>query len=226
MSCKRYQDKLVDARAGGEGALVGELAAHLRACAECKEFYEAQLHLFGAIDLGVREMVNETVPASLLPGVRALVAEVVIPRRMWSFSWGFVSVAVAAALVISVGVLRWSPENTSKQRDRSPAVVQGVAGGTGVKPVPRQVITAAPKHRSTEARTEVVPRGVVKTPEVLVLAEERAAFARFVTDLPEERDVAVAFTRPATDATDEGVEIALLQIDELEVKPLESSNRE
>jgi hypothetical protein len=66
----------------------------------------------------------------------------------------------------------------------------------------------------------------VKTAEVMVLAEERAAFVRFVTDLPEEREIAVAFTRPATEAKDEPVEIALLRIDDLEVTPLESPNQE
>jgi len=35
--------------------------------AECKKFYESQVHLsLGAIDSGVRAVVNETVPASIV----------------------------------------------------------------------------------------------------------------------------------------------------------------
>jgi hypothetical protein len=88
------------------------------------------------------------------------------------------------------------------------------------------VVAAVPKPHSAETKTATVSRQTVKTPVVMVLAEERTAFVRFVTDLPEERDVAVAYTRPATEAKDEVVDIALLQIDELDVKPLESSDRQ
>jgi hypothetical protein len=226
MNCEEYQDKLVDALAGEERALGGELAAHLRGCAECKKFYKAQVYLFEAIDSGVRAMVNETVPASLLPRVRARVAEAGLPRRSWGLRWSFAGVAVAAVLFISVGLLRRGPENTSKVSDRSPTVAQGMRGATGATPAQPRVITAAPKHHTTEAKIVTVPMETVTAREVLVLAEERAAFVRFVTDLPEERDAAVALTRPATEAKDEAVEIALMQIDELEVKPLEPSNRE
>jgi len=226
MNCEGYRDKLVDVLAGGEGALGGELAAHLRACADCKEFYEAQVHLFGAIDSGVRAMVNETVPASLLPGVRVLVAEAGMPPRHWGFSWAFAAaVTVAAVLAVSVGFMRWNPENTSKLLGRTPVIAQRERNATGVLPIQPRAVAADPARRSRGTKTATAPRETVKTPEVMVLAEERAAFVRFVTDLPEEREVAVAFTRPATDANDEAVDIALLQIDELEVKPLESSNQ-
>lgn len=226
MSCEGYRDKLIDALASGEDSLDGDVLVHVRACAACKKFYEAQVHLFGAIDSGVRAMVNEAVPPSLLPGVRARVAEAGMPRRSWGSSWAFAPVAVAAVLVISVTVLRWSPENTSKVTDRSSVVAQEAPGATGVTPALPQVIAAAPKRRSTLAKAATVTREPVKTAEVMVLAEERAAFVRFVTDLPEEREIAVAFTRPATEAKDEPVEIALLRIDDLEVTPLESPNQE
>jgi hypothetical protein len=226
MSCEGYRDKLITALASGESSLAGDVAMHLRVCAECKKFYEAQVHLFEAIDSGVRAMVNETVPASLFPRVRTQVAEAGMPRRRWGLTWSFAAVAIAAVLVVIVGLLRRGPETTSELRDRSPAVAQGARGATGATPAQSQVITAAPKHRSTEAKIVTVPKETVTAPEVLVLAEERAAFVRFVTDLPGERDAAVALTRPATDAKDEAMEIALLQINELEVKPLESPNRE
>jgi hypothetical protein len=53
--------------------------------------------------------------------------------------------------------------------------------------------------------------------------EERQAFARFVAELPDEREVALALTRPASALEDVPVEIALLQIESLELKPLEGT---
>jgi anti-sigma factor RsiW len=225
MSCEAYRDRLIDGLASGESSLDGDVAAHLRTCAECKRFYEAQVHLFGAIDSGVRAMVNETVPASLLPGVRGLVAEVGVPRRSWGFAWGFAAVGVAAVVVIGAGLLRRNPENAGGVTAMLPAFTQGVREAAQVAPVQTQVTAAAPKFHTIKVKNVTVSKGGEARPEVLVLAEERAAFVRFVTDLPEERDVAVALTRPATDGKDEAVEIALLQIDELNVKPLESSNQ-
>jgi hypothetical protein len=225
MSCERYQQRLVDALAGGEGALGGELAAHLLECAECRKFHETQVHLFGAIDFGVRAMVNETVPASLLPGLRARVAEDGIPRQPWGFTWGFASLAVVAVLAVSVGLLMRGPGNSRRVGDRSPVVARDVGGAQGVTPRQPREAAAAPIHARAQHEVAKAPQVGAAAPEVLILPEEQAAFIRFVTDLPEERDVAVAFTRPATDGNGEAVEIALLQINELEVKPLESSNQ-
>jgi len=218
MSCEGYRDKLIVTLASGAGSLDGDVATHLGTCAACEKFYEAQVNLFGAIDSGLRAMVNEAVPASLLPRVRARVAEAGTPHGAWGFSWGFAAVAVAAVLLISVGLLKQSPDSRNKVNDRIPVVFQGARDAKEVTPEQPRVIAAGPKMVAA-------PSVRVTAPEVLVLAEERAAFEKFVKNLPEEREVAVAFTRPATDAKDEGVEIALLQIDELDVKPLESANR-
>jgi len=226
MSCQRCQEKMVEALASGQGAVHGELAAHLRVCAECRKFREAQVHLFGAIDSGVRAMVDVFVPPSLLPGLRARVAEDGVARQPWSFTWGVATVAVVAVLAVSVGLLRRGPGNSRGVVDRSPVVAREVGGAHSVTPRQPQVVAPAPIHARAQHEVAKAPQVGATAPEVLVLPAERAAFIRFVTDLPEERDVAVAFTRPATDAKDEALEIALLQIDELKLKPLESSNRE
>jgi anti-sigma factor RsiW len=225
MSCEGYRGKLIDGLASGEAAPGGEVAAHLRACRACREFYEAQVHLFGAIDAGVRTMVNEEVPASLLPGVRARVAENGTPRRSWNLGWGFAALAAAAVVVMSIGLPRRGSETTGKVAGRAPAVGMGMNEVPRIAPVPLQAAATAPKHLTMGAKRVAVSEDGEVRPEVLVLAEEHAAFVRFVTDLPEERDVAVALTRPAADGKDAAVEIALLQIDELDVKPLESSNQ-
>jgi hypothetical protein len=57
-------------------------------------------------------------------------------------------------------------------------------------------------------------------PEVIVLAEEREAFAKFVAEVPEQPQVVVGLTHPAPDTLDAPIEIALLHIDRLEVNLL------
>jgi hypothetical protein len=224
MNCEGYRDRLIDGLARGENSLGGEVAGHLRTCAECKKFYETQVHLFGAIDAGVRTMVNETVPVSLLPGVLARVAEAGVPQRSWNFAWGFAAVGVAAVMVIGFGLLRPGPEKADRVAVRVSTFVQSV-GEEAPAPTVQSQAAAAPKRRQLKIKRVAVPEDGEAKLEVLVLAEERAAFARFVSDLPEERDVAVALTRQEADGNDKTVEIALLRIDELDVKPLESSNQ-
>ena len=107
MSCERHRKKLSDALAGGAVALSENVAAHVRACAGCREFYEAQKHLFGAVDTGVRAMVNEAVPASLLPGVRARMEEVRTRRLDWRPAWGVVAI-VGMILLIGFSFVRQS----------------------------------------------------------------------------------------------------------------------
>jgi len=71
MNCKGYQEKMLEALANGKTAPSGEIAEHLRRCGECRDFYDAQGRLLAAIEAGVRAMVNEAVPTSVLPGLRA-----------------------------------------------------------------------------------------------------------------------------------------------------------
>jgi len=58
-------------------------------------------------------------------------------------------------------------------------------------------------------------------PEVLVPPDEREAFARFVVILQERREVAVSLMTPATPTKDESASLEPLQINGLEIKPLE-----
>ena len=224
MKCEGYRDKLVDALASGVGALGGELAAHLRECAECKKFYEAQVHLFGAIDLGVRAMVNEAVPSSLLPRVRAQMEEAHWPQFVWRPGWSIIATAMVIGAV-SVAIVPWhKPAHytviTNVLTDvpmtmETPAVA------------PREMVHAVAKAKRGPSHATTAPKEpVAGLPEVIVLAEEREAFARFVAKVPEEPLKAVAFTRPAPAQQDLPVEIALLQIESLRMKLLEPAAEE
>jgi hypothetical protein len=62
--------------------------------------------------------------------------------------------------------------------------------------------------------------------EVIVLAEEREAFAKFVAAIPSNENVAVALSRPAPSVPGAPVEIALLQVSSMKVDPLEGTPRD
>jgi hypothetical protein len=64
------------------------------------------------------------------------------------------------------------------------------------------------------------------TAEVLVLREEQQAYVHFVNELSKDRDAAVALTLAAHASEDVPVEIALLAINSVEVKPLEGTDSE
>jgi hypothetical protein len=63
-------------------------------------------------------------------------------------------------------------------------------------------------------------------PEVLVPPDEREAFTRFVAVLQERSEVAVALATPSKDEKDGPSSLKPLQIDRLEVKPLEGTESE
>jgi hypothetical protein len=63
-------------------------------------------------------------------------------------------------------------------------------------------------------------------PEVLVPPDEREAFARFVAVLGERREVALALVTPAAQRKEEPASLTPLQINGLEIKPLEGTESE
>jgi hypothetical protein len=226
MRCEVYRDKLIDALAGGEVALGGELAAHLRACAECKKFYEAQVHLFGAIDSGVRALVNEAMPVSLLAGVHARMEEVRTPRLVWRPAWGVVAIA-ATILVVSLGFVRRSVRPRDAGLTMAPTAVAIRTETVPFAATPTEAASRAvnPRRRPRNKAETRIDRPT-EVPEVIVLAEEGEAFARFVARIPVDPQKAVALTRPAPPQQDLPVEIALLQIEKLKVKLLEPTAEE
>ena len=227
MNCEGYRDRLIDGLARGGSPLDGEVAGHLRACAECNRFYEAQVHLFGAIDAGVSAMVNKTVPASLLPGVRARLDEQGATRRTWIPAWTFAAVIAAVAIVAVGGGYLWRQPERRPDSSRSGAIAtQRIANPAPLVQAAGMPVTSSPipkRRRASPATTASL--ATEPMPEVIVLAEERQAFDRFVSALPRRSNVAVALAHAAPAAADTGVEIALLEIGDLEVESLEATPR-
>ncbi len=219
MNCKLCQEKILESLAVGTELLASEVATHKDSCIACRGYYDTRRNLFRSIDSGLRSFANHPVPSSLVPGVRARLDEST-PRRSGYFSWSFAAVAAVVILTAGIGYVLRRPEN----HPNSPEVLSVVSRSVS-NPVPatQPPANVAPRPIAKRVSSEVAS---TTAPEVIVLAEERQAFARFVAEIPQEREVAMAMTKPAQERADDPLEIALLQIETLEVKPLEGTTRE
>lgn len=227
MNCTQYKDNLLDALAADETILPTDLLAHQQSCADCRAFHESQANLFRSMEAGLFAVANQPVPPSFLAGVRVRLGEQPAPHRSWFAGWHLAAVAattVAALLVVLLWHRPVARPGISLNRQVASQTVDNQLP-PALAASNSAAISASPVHRGMNP---VLSPAVVSEaePEVLVLPEEREAFARFVARLPKEKNVALALAHPAPERVDAPVEIALLDLGNIEVKPLESESRE
>lgn len=227
MNCEMAREKITDSFAAGGEVLPPEVTAHRESCAACQNFHSKQRNLFRSMEAGLQALANEPVPTSLLPRVRARLDYAPAPRVLWKLRGSILAPATVVVLALGVVVMLHHPQRRTAGPDSAHVVGSGDELPPAVTPVPEH---AASVSASQNRRSKVVPvsheEASEPSLEVIVLPEERAAFARFVARLPEEEDVAVMLARPAPEKEESALEIALLQIDEVEVKPLDLTTRE
>lgn len=224
MNCQQCQQKIFDVLAAGTGGLAPEVAAHQSSCPACAKFFAVQQSLFKSIDAGLQSFVNQPVPASLLPSIRARLDENTVSQRSWFLNW---NLATFAALVIAGIVLAhfWQrPTILHTSPGQTTTNVQAISASQRALPLePHKQSRAVPPNRSERV---ALTSSAVAAPKVIVPAEERQAFAKFVAEVPQQPQVALAFTHPATESSDATNETALLRIDLVEVKSLDGTEDE
>jgi hypothetical protein len=228
MPCKHYKNALIEAAASGAQPQ-GDLRAHLAGCADCRGAFEQEQSLFASIDAGLQIIANAEVPASLSPRVRARLDETVTTQRRWFQPWVFVAASVALAIAIfQFGRPHHSSsDNQAKQTPQisiSEAPVTNTdhqSSGPGT-----QIVSSNMNNSQTRDHSTLLRPVASSQPEVLVPPDEREAFARFVAVLGEHREVAIALVTPALQAKDRPASLELLQINELEIKPLAGTESE
>lgn len=223
MNCRSAQEKIVDAMASRKLGLRGDLDQHVRECAGCRALLASHASLASAIDSHLRLIANEPVPPSLLPGVRARLEQEAAPRQ-WIFSWRFAAVATVVVLLVATVIGMRDSDKPGRPKETTAKVAHG---SPDVNPVSSQIQLPAPKTSrfAAAARKTSIPAHS-STPEVLVLPEEQQAFRRFVSDISKDRALANALVSAAPDSGDGPVEIALLAIENVEIKPLEGTDSE
>lgn len=228
MNCRKCQEEIVELLAAGAATHPTKVTTHRQACPACGEFYEEQAKLFRSVEAGLHSMVNQAVPPSLVPGLRARLDQLSPARPVWIRRCGFaIPLAAATVLALSVGYSFYGQGGHLNPSESgavfSPKVLtRGPAGQTPLE-------SAAISPNRSDLRKSVIaatPRASEVVPKVVIPAEERQAFAALVNQLPSQREVASALTQPAPVAPDVTVEIALLQIEQMEVKPLEGTPAE
>jgi anti-sigma factor RsiW len=225
MNCRNAQEKIIDLMASRESGLREELDQHVRGCARCRAFLASQASLSTAVDSHLRLIANEPVPSSLLSGVRARLEQEAAPGQ-WILGWRFAAVAAAVVLVAAAGIRTRRPDIPG----RAPQATAQVALGS---PNMNRALTLSPQIQQPASKTSPVAAvrkaGVLahsSAPEVLVLPEEQQAFRRFVRDISKDRDTAKALVAAVPDSADAPVDIALLTIESVEVKPLKGTDSE
>jgi len=228
MPCEPYQDAVIEAAASGS-APQGELRGHLAACAACRTAFAQEQSLFSSMDEGLRAVANAEVPASLLPRVRARLADEAAPRRMWAQSliFGAASVALAFAIFLVVRPHHARPDNQAKQIPQIPVSETPATNVRGQNSGPAtQIVSSNVNNPKTPGRSTLLRPVASSQPEVLVPPDEREAFFSFVFAVQQHGDVAAALLAPSPKKQDGLVTVEPLQIADLEVKPLEGRETE
>ena len=228
MPCKYYKDALIEAAANGAQPQ-GELRAHFDACASCRSAFEQEQSLFSSIDAGLHVAANAEVPASLLPCVRARLDEAVATQRRWlqPLIFAAASVALLFAIFLFARPHHSRLDNQAKETPQFPVSETPATNSRHQSSgASTQIASTMGNNSQTRGHSTLLRPVASSRAEVLVPPDEREAFAHFVAALQERGEVAVALVTPSTDEKSEPASLKQLQIDRLEVKPLEGTESE
>jgi hypothetical protein len=224
MPCEPYKNALTEASATGAEPQ-NELHAHLAACPSCHAAFVEEQQLFTAITAGLHASANAEVPASLLPRVRACIAEEATSKRGWTPS--LLAIAGAAAMVVAFITARAVWRTNFEQTPVRTAT--NASTPAPVVPPPQSqdpnAVTSVSKNSVSQPRT-VTTRNPVRpeapatratVPEVLVPRDQEALLVNYAEQWSQrKRAPLVAANSDATNLSP--LQIAPIQIAQLDVK--------
>ena len=221
MSCEHCQNALVETAASGVEPQA-ELRAHLAACAACRTAFAQEQSLFSSMDEGLYALANHEVPASLLPRVRAHLADEPAPIR--SLRFPSLVVAGAAAMVVAFLVARtgWyvnveqPPSNTASN---SSAVRQErqVQNSNAAPPLTGNSVAHPQGAASGTPGRPASPATRDSMPEVLIPPDQEVLLASYAEQWRERKRLPlVAANFDSTNLSP--LQIAPIQISQLDVK--------
>jgi hypothetical protein len=230
MLCERHKNAVIEA-AANDAALSGELREHLAECASCRAAFAEEQSLFAAIDSGLHAAANVEVPTSLLPRVRARLDEAAASRLGWVRPLVFAFAGVALALVVALMARphRAGRQEVAKQGPAGAPPSMATAANTNREKTSSEStpIAAIPVNHSHTSRDSTSSHSAASSnPEVLVPPDEREGLALLVASLNEHRDLAAALLVHVPEKKDLSIDVERLQIDALEIKPLDGRETE
>jgi hypothetical protein len=228
MNCASCQDALLGLAAVNSEPSA-ELHAHLQLCAACSAIFERERHLFADIDAGLQASANSTLPSSFFPGLRVRINAPVAPFRKPVSVRGVILVAAAAA-ILALSIVR--------QQHRTPGQPAGVTPGgrqsapeAAMSPVeleqpnvdsplqPRPGVAPPERNARAENRRQPPPISTSAT-EIIVPADQEVLLARYAEQLSHRRKAPARMSDDALSAATKPLEVDLIQIAQLDVKPL------
>lgn len=224
MPCEHYQDALIGTAASCSEPQ-GELRAHLAGCAACRTAFAQEQSLFSSMDESLRAAANAEVPASLLPRVRARLADERVPIRSWRAP-SLVFVA-AAAMVVALLIARtawrthieqFSSNSASNSTTSSTILQQPQVQNSSAAPLVNEISVA----HSQVAATRIPARPGFSAardsmPEVLVPPDQEVLLVNYAEQWRERKLLPlVAANFEATNLSP--LQIAPIQISQLDVK--------
>jgi len=226
MPCEHYQDALVDAAASGLEPQ-GELRAHLAACPACRATFAQEQSLFSSIDSGLSAAVNVEIPASLLPRVRASIAEESAPRRIWVSKWLVLASATVMFVAFLMARAAWrsnvihQPVVTAVNATVPPHVAAPPQNHDSAVEPPLEK-NGVPKNQVVTAKNHLAPESPARgksTPEVLVPHDQEILLAEYAKQWSlHKHPLLLARQFDATILL--SLQVSPIQIDELGVKLL------
>jgi len=227
-TCEDYRTALTDA-AAADSAPSTELRSHLDACASCHAAFAGELQLFSAIDLGLRTTANAEVPPSFLPRVAARVENAPASQRGWTPFLIFATASAAIVLTVFIAAFPRHTVNDPQAKQISSALSREMAATTVRLETTGTPVIVVPNgsHHMLQRTNPSLTRTISSARlEVIVPADEREAFARFIATRQDRNSEALTLVTPAPEKKDDSMSVAPLQIAVLEVRRLEGLESE
>jgi len=221
MFCKPYRKTLSEAAIRGE-ALPRAAETHLAGCAACRAAFAGEQALMGLVDKGLWSIANAEEPVSLVPRVRARIAEVPVAQAWHLGALGFAAAALAVAGI--AGWLWYAPRNAFRQEQTN---VSSQVSSSAENRAPRALPPRSAPRKAEAAGIDRTVRHVMPVynePVVLVSPEERVGLQRYLASLSARRQNGSLLAAAATSEVNgiAPLEIAALDLKELTTEPLES----
>jgi hypothetical protein len=241
MTCHRYKHALLQlASAGVETKPDSKLHAHLQTCSSCRSAFENERSLFASIDSCLRSSANSELPSSFIPTVRARFQQedqheiqqqssttrgsgCLTDRLVWA------SAFAAAAILLFIFTrldLRLKPQPTEgplvTQQAQSPVAPQTTATEP-LQVADPQIAPATRKRFAVKTATTLNKHSVLtgrREPEILVPPDQEILLARYA-DRWRRRHQSPPILLTAMEPTQtDPLQVPLIQIAELDIKPL------
>jgi hypothetical protein len=218
MPCENYREALSEAAAIGSISSP-QLRAHADSCAACRTFFNDEVRLFAAIDGTLQSKMNQDVPASLLPRVRARISEQPVSNGYWSSAW--TALLTSAALAIGFFLLRGVEHHASPQQTERAEEARNITPAQSqLAPVPEHVHPSAPPIRKRVSRVAVKALPRASPPLVLVPPGQREIIDQLVNNLRRGEISGKELVAEANTPNPEIPPIAPVSVGFVQIKPL------